>query len=112
MLTFWVDARGTDGGVSAGCDGGTAAFAVETLRRRWAKGGAPTYPKPARLLVRADAGRSNGYRIRLRKLERATLGTEIGLPITVYRLPQGTSRWNRIEHRLFSGTAGNCEAGR
>jgi Rhodopirellula transposase DDE domain len=93
--------------VSAGCDGDTAAFAVETLRRWWAKVGAPTYPAAQRLLVCADAGGSNGYRVRLWKLELATLATEIGLPIMVCHFPPGTSKWNKIEHRLFSAITGN-----
>jgi DDE family transposase len=90
------------GWVSVGCDGDTAAFAVETLRRWWTKVGAPTYPKARRLLVCADAGGSNGYRVRLWKVELAKLATEIGIPITVCHFPPGTSKWNKIEHRLFA----------
>ncbi len=101
------DLAANTGWVSVGCDGDTAAFAVETLRRWWARVGAPTYPTAARLLVCADAGGSNGYRVRLWKLELARLATEIGLPITVGHFPPGTSKWNRIEHRLFSAITGN-----
>jgi len=101
------DLAANTGWVSVGCDGDTAAFAVETLRRWWAKVGAPTYPAAQRLLVCADAGGSNGYRVRLWKLELATLATEIGLPIMVCHFPPGTSKWNKIEHRLFSAITGN-----
>ena len=96
------DLAANTGWVSVGCDGDTAAFAVETLRRWWAKVGAPTYPAAQRLLVCADAVGSKGYRVRLWKLELATLATEIGLPIMVCHFPPGTSKWNKIEHRLFS----------
>jgi hypothetical protein len=101
------DLAANTGWVSVGCDGDTAAFAVETLRRWWTGVGAPTYPGAQRLLVCADAGGSNGYRVRLWKLELATLATEIGLPIMVCHLPPGTSKWNKIEHRLFSAITGN-----
>ena len=90
------------GWVPVGCDGDTAAFAVETLRRWWHQVGRTTYPKARRLLICADAGGSNGYRVRLWKLELAKLATEIGIPITVAHFPPGTSKWNKIEHRLFS----------
>ena len=79
-----------------------AAFAVETLRRWWSGVGAPTYPAAHRLLVCADAGGSNDYRVRLWELELATLATKIGLPIMVCHFAPGTSKWNKIEHRLFS----------
>jgi hypothetical protein len=101
------DLAANTGWVSVGCDGDTAAFAVETLRRWWTKVGAPTYPGARRLLVCADAGGSNGYRVRLWKIGLATLATEIGLPITVCHFPPGTSKWNKIEHRLFSAITGN-----
>jgi Rhodopirellula transposase DDE domain len=101
------DLAANTGWVSVGCDGDTASFAVETLRRWWTGVGAPTYPAAARLLVCADAGGSNGYRVRLWKLELATLATEIGLPIMVCHFPPGTSKWNKIEHRLFSAITGN-----
>jgi hypothetical protein len=101
------DLAANTGWVSVGCDGDTAAFAVETLRRWRAKVGAPTYPKARRLLVCADAGGSNGFRVRLWKFELAKLATEIGLPITVCHFPPGTSKWNKIEHRLFSAITSN-----
>jgi len=94
---------GTNAGwVSVGCDGDTASFAVETLRRWWNQVGRATYPKSRRLLVCADAGGSNGYRVRLWKVELAELATETGLAITVCHFPPGTSKWNKIEHRLFA----------
>ncbi len=101
------DLAANTGWVSVGCDGDTAAFATETLRRWWTRVGAPTYPGARWLLVCADAGGSNGYRVRLWKRELARLATEIGLPITVCHCPPGTSKWNRIEHRLFSAITGN-----
>ena len=101
------DLAANTGWVSVGRDGDTAAFAVETLRRWWARVGAPTYPGARRLLVCADAGGSNGYRVRLWKLGLAGLATEIGLPITVCHFPPGTSKWNKIEHRLFSAITSN-----
>ena len=96
------DLAANTGWVSVGCDGDTAAFAVETLRRWWHKVGQATYPKGRRLLVCADAGGSNGYRVRLWKIELAKLATEIAIPITICHFPPGTSKWNKIEHRLFA----------
>jgi hypothetical protein len=96
------DVGANTGWVSVGCDGDTAAFAVETLRRWWTKVGSVEYPKARRLLICADAGGSNGYRTRLWKIELAKLATELGLPITVCHYPPGTSKWNKIEHRLFA----------
>jgi hypothetical protein len=94
---------GADSGwVSAGQDGDTAAFAVETIRRWWCTVGAGAYPEAAKLLITADAGGSNGYRVRLWKTELARLADETGLQITVTHMPPGTSKWNKIEHRLFS----------
>jgi transposase len=90
------------GWVSVGCDGDTAAFAVETLRRWWHTVGTAVYPQAKRLLITADAGGSNGYRLRLWKRELAALATETGLTITVCHMPPGTSKWNKVEHRLFS----------
>ena len=90
------------GWVSVGSDGDTAAFAVATLRRWWAQVGQAAYPQADRLLITADAGGSNGYRLRLWKRELAALAAESGLAITVCHMPPGTSKWNRIEHRLFS----------
>ena len=90
------------GWISVGQDGDTAAFAVETIRRWWHTVGARAYPEAAQLLITADAGGSNGYRVRLWKAELARLADETGLQITVTHMPPGTSKWNKIEHRLFS----------
>ena len=96
--------------VSVGTDHDTAAFAVESIRRWWATMGAPLYPDATRLLVTADAGGSNGYRLRLWKLELQKLADETGLEIAVCHLPPGTSKWNKIEHRLFSAISQNWRA--
>ena len=88
--------------VSVGRDHDTAAFAVATLRRWWQAMGRPLYPHSRRLLICADGGGSNGYRVRLWKVELAALAAETRLEITVCHLPPGTSKWNKIEHRLFS----------
>ncbi|WP_408055873.1 ISAzo13-like element transposase-related protein, partial [Streptomyces blattellae] len=84
------------------CDHDTAAFAVQTLRRWWHAVGRAAYPSSRRLLITADAGGSNGCRTRAWKAELASLAVETGLEITVCHFPPGTSKWNRIEHRLFS----------
>jgi hypothetical protein len=83
-------------------DHDTAEFAVESIRRWWNGAGRAAYPQARRLLVTADAGGSNGYRRRTWKAHLATLAEQTGLAITVCHLPPGTSKWNRIEHRLFS----------
>ncbi len=93
--------------VSVGTDHDTAAFAVEAIRRWWRTMGAPLYPKATRLLVTADAGGSNGYRLRLWKLELQKLADETGMEIAVCHFPPGTSKWNKIEHRLFSAISQN-----
>lgn len=90
------------GFVVVGQDHDTAAFAAETLRRWIAQVGRVAYPDATRMLICADAGGSNGYRLRLWKVELARLAAETGLEITVCHYPPGTSKWNRIEHRLFS----------
>jgi transposase len=90
------------GWVSVGIDHDTASFAVESIRRWWQHMGQPRYPKAKRLLVTADAGGSNGPRIRLWRVELQRLADELRLPITVCHFPPGTSKWNKIEHRLFS----------
>jgi hypothetical protein len=95
------DIAGNAGWVSVGTDHDTAAFAVESVRRWWNAAGRDEYPA-ARLLVTADAGGSNGYRTRAWKAELAALAVETGLEITVCHFPPGTSKWNKIEHRLFS----------
>lgn len=90
------------GWVSVGTDHDTAAFAVNTIRSWWQTTGRPTYPAASRLLITADCGGSNGNRTRLWKTELAALAAETGLAITVCHLPPGTSKWNKIEHRLFA----------
>jgi len=90
------------GWVNVGCDGDTASFAVESIRRWWNNMGRELYPKAQRLLITADSGGSNGYRIRLWKIELQKLANELGINITVCHFPPGTSKWNKIEHRLFS----------
>ena len=90
------------GWVSVGCDGDTAEFAAETLRRWWSNIGSVGYENARKLLVCADAGGSNGYRLRLWKVELARLAGDTGLEITVCHFPPGTSKWNKIEHRLFA----------
>jgi hypothetical protein len=96
------DITGNSGWVSVGTDHDTAAFAVESVRRWWNAAGRDQYPAARRLLVTADAGGSNGYRTRAWKAELAALALETGLEITVCHFPPGTSKWNKVEHRLFS----------
>jgi len=96
------DVGANTGWVNAGTDHDTAAFAVQTIRTWWSKAGQPAHPAATRLLICADGGGSNGYRTRLQKTELAALATETGLQITVCHFPPGTSKWNKIEHRLFS----------
>jgi len=91
-----------EGWVNVGVDHDTAAFAVESIRRWWRLMGRPNYPKAKRLLITADAGGSNGTRVRLWKWELQQLADETGLEISVCHFPPGTSKWNKIEHRLFS----------
>jgi hypothetical protein len=90
------------GWVSVGVDHDTAAFAVESIRRWWRWMGQPSYPQAKRLLITADSGGSNGARVRLWKWELQRLADETGLTISVCHFPPGTSKWNKIEHRLFS----------
>ncbi|WP_371634328.1 ISAzo13 family transposase [Streptomyces sp. NBC_01259] len=96
------DLTANTGWVNVGTDHDTAAFAVESIRRWWHGQGQAAYPRATRLLITADAGGSNGYRTRSWKLELAQSAAETGLTITVCHLPPGTSKWNKIEHRLFS----------
>jgi len=96
------DLAADTGWVAVGTDHDTAAFAVATIGRWWHSAGNTTYPQATRLLITADGGGSNGYRTRLFKTKLAALATETGLAITVCHLPPGTSKWNKIEHRLFS----------
>jgi hypothetical protein len=90
------------GWVSVGTDHDTASFAVESIRRWWRSMGKAAYRQATRLLITADSGGSNGSRVRLWKLELQQLADETGLEISVCHLPPGTSKWNKIEHRLFS----------
>ncbi len=87
--------------VNVGVDRETSAFAVESIRRWWHHLGQQAYPDSTNLLITADAGGSNGYRRRAWKTELQTLANETGLTITVVHFPPGTSKWNKIEHRLF-----------
>jgi len=96
------DLGANEGWVSVGDDHDTATFAVNAIRRWWQTMGAERYPDARRLLVTADAGGSNSYRSRLYKIELARLAAETGLRITVCHYPPGTSKWNKVEHRLFS----------
>ncbi len=97
------DIGANTGWVAVGSDGDTAAFAVQTIRRWWHAMGKQAYPGARKLLIiTADAGGSNGYRLRLWKMELARLADELGIAITVVHMPPGTSKWNQIEHRLFS----------
>jgi transposase len=90
------------GWVSVGIDKDTASFAVNSIRRWWQTMGRARYPHATKLLITADCGGSNGVRVRLWKRELQNLANELGIAITVCHLPPGTSKWNRIEHRLFS----------
>jgi transposase len=90
------------GWVNVGCDNATASFAIESIRRWWGQMGKPLYPRVRTLLICADSGGSNGYRVRLWKRELQRLANTLGLDITVCHFPPGTSKWNKIEHRLFS----------
>ena len=96
------DLASNTGWVSVGVDHDTASFAVETIRRWWCAMGQEKYPRAERLLITADGGGSNGSRVRLWKLELQRLADETGLAIAVSHFPPGTSKWNKIEHRLFS----------
>jgi Rhodopirellula transposase DDE domain len=96
------DVAANTGWVAVGTDHDTAAFAVSTIARWWEAVGSAAYPGATKLLVSADCGGSNGYRLRAWKAELAALATRTGLTITVCHLPPGTSKWNKIEHRLFS----------
>lgn len=96
------DQTADKGWVSVGTDHDTAEFAVESIRRWWNKMGRNSYPKSKELLITADCGGSNGYRVRLWKIALQNLSTETGLKISVCHFPPGTSKWNKIEHRMFS----------
>jgi Rhodopirellula transposase DDE domain len=104
------DVNNNVGWVSVGTDHDTASFAVNAIRRWWRTMGKKRYPNPKRLMITADAGGSNGYRVRLWKVELQKLANELKLPITICHMPPGTSKWNKIEHRLFSFISINWRA--
>ncbi len=99
-----------EGWVSVGIDHDTAQFAVESIRQWWKSMGKEKYKKPKSILITADAGGSNGYRSRLWKKELQKLVNRIKTPISVCHFPPGTSKWNKIEHRLFSYISKNWKA--
>jgi hypothetical protein len=101
------DVTNNTGWVNVGTDADTGQFAVESIRRWWTTVGRPTYPTATRLLITADSGGSNGSRLRLWKTELASFAAETGLEVTVLHLPPGTSKWNKVEHRLFSAITTN-----
>ena len=104
------DLASNSGWVSVGVDHDTAAFAVNSIRQWWQAVGRAHYPNASRLLITADGGGSNGSRVRLWKRELQKLANELGLDIVVSHLPPGTSKWNKIEHRLFSFISQNWRA--
>ena len=95
------------GFVNVGTDHDTATFAVASIRGWWCREGRRLYPQATQLLITADAGGSNGYRLRLWKWELQRLADQIGLSIAVCHFPPGTSKWNKVEHRLFSFISSN-----
>ena len=95
------DLAANQGWVSVGIDHDTAEFAVESIRRWWRQMGKPIYPKAKRLLITADCGGSNGYRVRLWKVSLQRFADETSITLQVRHLPPGTSKWNKIEHRMF-----------
>src|SRR5271165_3897208 len=101
------DVAANQGWVSVGIDHDTAEFAVESIRRWWKEMGRPHYPRARRLLITADCGGSNGYRVRLWPLQLQKLADELNLVIQVCHLPPGTSKWNKIEHRMFCHITNN-----
>ncbi len=101
------DLTANEGWVSVGIDHDTAEFAVQTIRRWWFEMGQPLYPKAKRLLITADCGGSNGYRVRLWRMQLQHLADEIGLTVQVSHFPPGTSKWNKIEHRMFCHITNN-----
>ena len=96
------DQTRNEGWVNVGIDHDTSAFAVESIRQWWNSMGKKVYPEAEKLLITADSGGSNGYRVRLWKIELQKFADETGLEISVSHFPPGTSKWNKIEHRLFS----------
>ena len=106
------DIGADDALVSVGTDHDTAQFAVASIGRWWDLVGKTRYPGRRNLLISADGGGSNGSRVRLFKVELAKLAETTGLAITVCHLPPGTSKWNKIEHRLFCFISMNWRGGR
>jgi transposase len=104
------DLAANAGWVSVGIDHDTAAFAVQTIRTWWLTVGAERYPDARCLTITADGGGSNGSRVRLWKRELQRLADELGIEISVHHFPPGTSKWNKIEHRLFSFISMNWRA--
>jgi len=104
------DLAANTGWVSVGMNHDNAAFAVQTIRRWWAEIGSTRYPEATRLVITADGGGSNGSRVRLWKRELQRLADELGIEIAVHHLPPGTSKWNKVEHRLFSFITMNWKA--
>jgi len=104
------DLAANAGWVSVGMSCDTAAFAVQTIRRWWTEIGSTRYPEATRLVITADGGGSNGSRVRLWKRELQRLADELGIDIAVHHLPPGTSKWNKVEHRLFSFITMNWKA--
>ena len=104
------DLAANAGWISVGINHDTAAFAVQTIRAWWHEVGRTRYPDARRLVITADGGGSNGSRVRLWKRELQVLADELGLAITVHHFPPGTSKWNKIEHRLFSFVSLNWRA--
>jgi Rhodopirellula transposase DDE domain len=99
-----------EGWVSVGIDHDTAQFAVQAIGRWWQKMGTKRYPRARELLITADGGGSNGSRCRLWKVALQDLATRLGLPVHVRHFPPGTSKWNKIEHRMFSHITENWRA--
>ena len=104
------DIAGNAGWVNVGISADTAVFSVESIRRWWYEVGVVRYPTAKRLMITADCGGSNGNRLRLWKRELQALADELAIEITVCHLPPGTSKWNRVEHRLFSFISMNWRA--
>jgi hypothetical protein len=104
------DIADNSGWVSVGIDHDTAEFAVNAIRNWWEKVGRARYPGATRLMITADGGGSNGARVRLWKIELQKLADEIGIEIAVCHYPPGTSKWNKIEHRLFCHITRNWQA--
>ena len=101
------DVTANVGWVSVGIDHDTAEFAVQSIRHWWLEMGQPMYKRARRLLITADCGGSNGYRVRLWRLQLQRLSDELGMEVQVCHFPPGTSKWNKIEHRMFCHITNN-----